>query len=118
MIKSTKLLKIYLHKYIYLAPIIMLLVTLYSNFFNINYVVAGNVIGYSLLTNITMFYFFNYKGNYCWFTRNIPIGLISINLFDIIGCFIDYETYSILFNLLVVFVTTLFYIMYKIKNIY
>jgi len=114
---KARLLKFYLDKYIFLAPIIMLSITLYSNFFNINYVIVGNIIGYSILTNITMYYLFNFKGSYCWFTRNIPIGLVSINIIDIIGCFIDYEKYKIMFNILVVFIIVFFYIIYKIKNI-
>lgn len=112
-----KILKFYTNKYIYLIPIIMLLATLYSIYFKINYVVVGNVLGCSILTNIAMYYFFNFKGNYCWFTKNVPLCLITINLIDIIGYFIEYKKYNTFFNLIVISMTVVFYIIYKVKNI-
>lgn len=112
---STKLFKYYLDKYIYLIPIIMLIVTLYSNFYEINYTIAGNLIGYSLLTNILMWFLFN-KGNYCWFTKNIPLALIFINIVDILGAFINYDFYAKIFNTTVCFISLFMFLMFKIKT--
>jgi len=107
----------FLDKYIYLTPIIMLIITLYSNFMSMNYVVVGNIIGYSILTNITLFYIFNYKGVYCWFTRNIPKGLILINLIDIVGNYIDNQFYIKLFNIFVCSISLILFFIYKLKSI-
>tara|TARA_R110000782_G_scaffold258036_1_gene347590 strand:- start:405 stop:758 length:354 start_codon:yes stop_codon:yes gene_type:complete len=113
---STRLIKYYLDKYIYLAPIVMLVITLYSNFFDLNYVIIGNLIGYSILTNIVLWYLFNVKGNYCWFTKNVPLGLIAINLLDITAAFINYEYYARLFNILVCTVSLFLFMIFKIKT--
>jgi len=107
----------FLDKYIYLTPIIMLVITLYSNFMSINYVVVGNIIGYSILTNITLFYIYNYKGSYCWFTRNVPKGLILINIMDIVGSYINYHYYIKLFNIFVCSISLILFIIYKLKSI-
>lgn len=106
----------FLDKYIYLSQPIMLLVTLISNFVSLNYVVAGNMIGYSVLTNVVFFYLFNYKGNYCWFTRNTPKFLLLINLLDIIGNFIDYSYYNRLFNIFICSISLILFTIHKIKK--
>ena len=113
---STRLIKYYLDKYIYLAPIVMLVITLYSNFFALNYVVAGNLIGYSILTNVVFWYLFNFKGDFCWFTKNIPLGLIAINLIDITAELIHYEYYAKIFNIGVCSVSLILFMGFKIKN--
>jgi len=108
------LIKYYIKKYIHLVPIIMLCVTLISNFIDINYVVAGNLIGYSILSNFLMWYFFNFTGSYCWFTRKASLGLILINLIDIFGVFIDYGYYTKIFNVVVCSVALFLYSIFKI----
>lgn len=78
----------------------MLLFTLASNFVELNYVIAGNSIGYSLASNCIAWYLFNCTNKkYCWFTRNAPIGLGIINLIDIIGFYIEYQDYNKIFNI-------------------
>lgn len=108
------LIKYYLKKYIHLVPIIMLVVTLISNFIDINYVVAGNLIGYSILSNFLMWYFFNFTGSYCWFTRKSSLGLILINLIDIFGEFIDYGCYTKIYNIVVCSVVLFLFSIFKI----
>lgn len=109
--------KRFLDKYIYLTQPIMLFVTLISNFIDLNYTLAGNIIGYSLLSNIVFFYLFNYKGNYCWFTRRAPIALILINITDIIGCYVDYEVYRVCFNIVVTFSSLVLFLIFQLQKI-
>jgi hypothetical protein len=94
----------FLDKYIYLSQPIMLLTTIIYNFFIFNnigaWVVGGNIIGFSLLTNLMLFYLFNFKGRYCWFTRNCYIFLSATNILDIIGwLFLDDCHYFAYYNI-------------------
>jgi len=114
---NNRLLKFYIRKYIHLIPITMILATLLSNFIELNYVLVGNILGYSLLSNIVMWCFFNLDGNYCWFTRNIATGLIIMNILDIIGCYIDYEYYVSLFNIIICLITLILFLVFEIKKI-
>lgn len=113
-------LKSFLDRYIFIVPILMLLACLYSNFFYLDYVLAGNVLGCSILSNLVMFYLFNFKGRYCWLTRNAPMGLIFINLIDIIGVWVLDKWYIFLFNIVVcltiLILASIFYIKKRLKN--
>lgn len=112
--------KAFLDRYIFLVPIFMLLLALLSEFVKLDYVAVGNMVGWSILSNIPMFYFFNFKGKYCWFTRNAPIGLILINIVDIIGVFIPDEDYNFWFNVTIcstiIILALLFYIKKKLSH--
>jgi len=110
------LIKYYMKKYIHLTPVIMLIITLISNFIEINYVVVGNLIGYSILSNFVMWYFFNFTGNFCKFTKRVSLGLIFINLIDIIGYFINYSYYTKIFNVTICTVTLVFFMYYKFNK--
>jgi hypothetical protein len=105
-----------LRKYIHLAPVIMLAITLLSNFINLNYVIAGNIIGYSLLSNLVMWFHFNFTGKYCFITRKISLGLIFINIIDIIGEFINYGYYTSIFNVVVCSVSLTLFTIFKLKD--
>ena len=72
----------------YLAPIILLMGTFLSCFFDYNFVIVGNVLGYSLATNFVFIGVFTF-GNFCIFTRLSPIGLLLINLVDIFDILIN-----------------------------
>lgn len=85
--------RMFLKQTIYLVPIIMLIGTLLSCFIDFNYVIVGNILGCSLLTN-TVFFFHFYYGKYCWFTRLSPIGLCIINIVDIIGNYLSNTFYN------------------------
>ena len=110
------LIRYYLKKYIHLTPIIMLVITLISNFIDVNYVVVGNLMGYSILSNFLMWYFFNFTGSYCWFTRKSSLGLILINIIDILGSFINYSYYSKIFNVTICLVALFLFIYHKLKK--
>lgn len=119
--KNLKLyIKAFLDRYIYLAPVFMLLACLYSSFFHINYVVAGNVIGCGLFSNGIAAYHFNFRGKYCWFTRNAPIGLGFINIVDIAGFYMDDKIYVFIFNVaicsIICILASIFYIKKQFKD--
>lgn len=105
--------KFWLKKNIYLLPIILLGVDLLSIFVKLDFVVAGNIAGYSLITNILFFYVF-YYGKYCWLTRLSPIGLCAINIINIIGGYISNTFYSFWYTLCVFFITITFSIIFEI----
>ena len=110
------LIKYYLKKYIHLVPVIMLIITLISNFIEINYVVAGNLIGYSILSNFFMWYHFNFTGSYCKISKRISFGLVLINMIDIFGEFIKYSYYTKIFNVVVCSVALTLFIIFKLKK--
>lgn len=110
------MIRILLDRYIFLVPIFMILASLLSNFIDLNYVLAGNLIGYSIAGNLAMFYFFNYKGRYCWFTRNAPIGLILVNFVDIIGVYISEKNYIFWFNVVICSTFTILALIFFIKK--
>lgn len=95
--------KFWIKQYIYLLPIIMLVADLLSLFIDFNYTVMGNILGYSLVTNVLFFYVF-YYGNYCWFTRLSPIGLCAINVVNIVGNYISDKFYNFWYVLVIFFV--------------
>jgi len=114
---SKRLLKFYIKKYIHLIPITMILATLLSNFIELNYVLVGNILGYSILSNIVMWCFFNFNNDYCWFTRNITSGLIIMNIIDVVGCYLDYDYYSNFFNITICSVTLILFLIFEIKKL-
>ena len=59
-------------------------VSFLSVIFDLNYVVWGNIGGYSLATDILFFYIFWY-GKYCLLTKLLPIGLVISNIVNIFG---------------------------------
>jgi len=109
--------KRFLDKNIYLSQPIMLLVTLCSNFIDMNFTLAGNIIGYSFMTNLVFFYLFNYKGNYCWFTKKAPLFLMLVNAIDVIGVYIDYQIYSKIFNITICGVSLILFFIHKTKQL-
>lgn len=114
----------WLKRYAYMLPIIMLVASFVLAFIDLknnqNYVVAGNILGYSLATDILFFLYFSTEKKYCILTRVSPIGLLLMNCVDIIG-FYFYENfynfwYIISINFIVFFLSILFYITKKIKK--
>jgi VanZ family protein len=94
----------------------MLAGTFLSNFIDLSYIAAGNILGYSILSNILMHFQFNTK-RYCWLVRNIPAALILINLIDIASLFIPYTIYSSVFNVIVCSMTITLSIIFKLKKL-
>jgi hypothetical protein len=94
----------------------MLAGTFLSNFIDLNYVAAGNILGYSILSNILMHFQFNTK-RYCWLVRNIPTALILINLIDIASLFIPDHVFAPIFNVVVCSMTITLSIIFKLKKL-
>lgn len=81
-------------KYSYILPLIMVLATLLSKFVVFDFVIIGNILGYSILTNILGYLWFNRKNtNYCFFSKNVWYFFIVNNLINILGTFFKYEIY-------------------------
>ena len=59
-----------------------------------DYIIVGNILGYSILTNILGYLWFNRKHtNYCFFSKNVWYFLIANNVINILGTFVNYKTY-------------------------
>ncbi len=100
--------KHFLKQTIYLLPIFLMGVSFLSVIipylgFNFDYVVWGNIGGFSLITDVLFFYIF-YHGKYCVLTKILPIGLFIINILNIVGVFCPkyYEAWyeTIIFSLI------------------
>src|SRR6476620_11692786 len=106
-------------RYIYLLPFILLAVTFVSAFIDYNYVIVGNIAGYSIVTNIFFIYYFTFRKKFCTLTRLSPVGLLFINIFDIVGhLFCGYDFYNfwyiVITTAIVLFLSFLFYIKNKL----
>lgn len=87
-----KRLKIFLIKTAYLLSYLLMTVSFLAVIFRLcnlpwDWVLWGNIGGYSLITSILFFKDF-YFGDYCWTTRHMPIALITTNVVNIIGIFL------------------------------
>jgi len=106
---------------IFLIPIILLVVSLISAFFeytNYGYIILGNTFGYSLFVNYAFIGIFTLNKKYCLLTRLTPIGLVIINTVDIIGTYINPNFYNFWYVVvtcsLVLLASIIFYINKKI----
>lgn len=107
--------KHFLKQTIYLVPIILLVGTLLSLIIDFDYVLLGNILGYSIVSNLLFVYHF-YYGPYCWLTRKAVIGLLIINIVDIIGVFIDYKIYSKIFEISICGIIITLALIFEIKK--
>lgn len=104
--------------------ILMFVVTLFSSFFhlyeyedNFFYIFLSNLCGYSLCTNIFIWLWFNKsRKKFCWFSRNAPIGLIIINVFNILGVFTPYPRYEFFFHIVVCSICFSLYLVFKLMK--
>jgi hypothetical protein len=78
--------KHFLKQTIYLLPIFLMGVSFLSIMFDLNFVVWGNIGGYSLVTDVLFVYIF-YYGNYCKLAKILPFGLILSNIVNILGVY-------------------------------
>lgn len=97
MSKSYKYLERFFRETLFLVPIILLLASLVTAFWNYSifgYIIIGNTFGYSLFVNYAFIIIFTLNKNYCVLTRLTPIGLVIINIIDIVGSYMDRSFYS------------------------
>lgn len=101
-------------KYINLLPVILLVASFLSAFVNYNYVVIGNLFGYSISTNLLFILYFSTNKKFCSLIRLSPIGLILMNVVDIVGFYFDDNFYNFWYvvsiSSVVFFLSFLFYI--------
>jgi len=102
--------KFFLKKTIYLLPIMLMGVSFLSVFFDLNYTLWGNIGGFSLVTDVLFFYVF-YYGNYCLFTKLLPIGMFIMNLTNIYGYYCPkyYESWYEIVIFFVILSSTIIY---------
>ena len=104
-------------KYIKHLPTIVIflsvVVSFLSNFIDFNYVLVGNVIGYSILWNLVIIYFLK-RLKYCVYTIIAMCNLTVLNIFNILNSYdvIDYKSYNLTYDgltLLIMFLTMFIY---------
>lgn len=81
----------FLKQTIYLLPILLMGVSFLSIIvpwfgYSFDYVLWGNIGGFSLVTDVLFFYVF-YYGKYCIFTKLFPVCLFLVNLVNIWGLY-------------------------------
>ena len=90
-------------KYIKHLPTIVIflsvVVSFLSNFIDFNYVLVGNVIGYSILWNLVIIYFLK-RLKYCVHTIIAMCNLTVLNIFNILNSYdvIDYQSYNLTYD--------------------
>lgn len=95
----------------------MILATFVSHIVDFNYIVVGNILGYSLLASLPMIYLFWFNNKrYCWFTKLSCIALPVMNIICIIGVFLEYEKYVYIFDLSIIAITTALSIIFTIQK--
>jgi hypothetical protein len=110
-----------MRKYIYLLPFILLAVAFVTAFVDESnftyYIIVGNTAGCSIVTNILFVYYFTFTKKFCILTRLSPVGLLFINLFDIIGhLFCGYGFYNFWYIVITVSMVLFLSILFYIKN--
>lgn len=86
-----------MRKLISALPFVGLIASLLSNYVTFNYIVAGNVLGYSLMTDAFMLYFV-FKLRFCVYTKLAVISLTLLNLVCLLGTTINYPAYAKLYD--------------------
>jgi len=92
-------------KYIPIFQIIATLTLAFYEMDNLLYVFLSNILGYSLFSSIFFAYYL--KGETEKHIKIAPYFLILINIFNIIGLFIDYQLYEKSFILLITIIYTI-----------
>lgn len=76
-------------KYLYILPIVNLLVTFTVYFTPLDikdWVFIGNLSGYSIITSLVYVGVFCFSKRYCAFTKITSYGLLAISVFNSISC--------------------------------
>lgn len=128
-------LELFFHKTIYLLPIFLMAVSFLSAFYKwfslgidylfcplqtwsteMNYVVWGNVGGFSIICNLAFVYIFWFgKFEYCLFTKFSPFSLILVNLVNIWG-FYKPEHYKAWYEIVIFTVTLTPLLIYELNR--
>jgi hypothetical protein len=96
----------------------MLLATFASNFIQMDFTIWGNILGYSLLTNIVFIYVFIVSNrNYCWFTKLSVIALPLMNIICLFGNLVNYETYGFWYEVIICAIVFFLSILLALKKL-
>lgn len=111
--------KYFLKQTIYLLPILLMGVSFLSVIipwfgYDFNYVLWGNIGGFSLITDVLFFYVF-YYGKYCIFTRLFPVCLFLVNLVNIWG-FYNQKYYNVWYEIAILSVTSTALLIYQLSK--
>lgn len=95
----------------------MLLATFLSHLVELNYIILGNVLGYSVFATLPMIYLFWYTNKkYCWFTKLSVLALPVMNLICIGGVYLDYYEFSYIYDVVIISITVSLSIMLTIQK--
>lgn len=128
-------LEIFFHKTIYLLPILLIAVSFLSAFYKwiiyfidylfcplqtwskeMNYLLWGNIGGFSLIVDISFLYIFWFgKFEYCLFTKFTPFSLILVNLVNIWGLY-NPEHYKAYYEIVIFTVTLTPLLIYELNR--
>ncbi len=111
--------KFFLKQTIYLLPIFLMAVSFLSVIvpwtgYDFNYVLWGNIGGFSLVTDVLFFYVFRF-GNYCTLTKYLPIALFMANLVNILGVIFP-KYYHVWYEIVVFSLILTLVLIYEIKR--
>ena len=111
--------KYFIKEFIWLTPILLMGVSFLSVIFPwlgfpFEYIVWGNIGGFSLLTNLVLFERF-YYGKYCIFTKLFPVGLILVNIVNIWG-FYNPKYYNVWYEIVILSVTSTALLIYQLSK--
>ena len=109
-------------KYKHLLPVILLVASFFSIFFKYDlygYILLGNFVGWSILVSLYFIFEFTLNKKYCLISRISPVGLLMINIIDVIGYYFDenfYNFWYVLTTCSFIFSLTIIHYLKKIKR--
>ena len=94
-----------------------LVVSFLANFYDFNYVVASNTLGYSFLFNLVILQLLK-KLKYCIYTILAMATLTIFNCFNLANelNFIDYDTYYLMYDTITIIIMFLTMLIYSVKK--
>lgn len=99
-------------------PIVMLAASVLSNYVSLTipeYFFIGDLLGYSLLTDLFMLYMvFNLR--FCIPTKIAVIGLCALTMFSLLNPILNYETYAKIYDTIIVSLCILFSVIAYLKK--
>lgn len=108
-------------RYIKYLPTIVIffsvVVSFLSNYIDFDYILIGNITGYSILWNLVIIYFLK-RLKYCIHTIIAMYNLTVLNLFNILDSYnvIDYNTYYLTYDCLTLAIMFLTMLLYSAKK--
>ncbi len=113
MITKKKLFRSFPTTVIYLAVVVSFM----SNFYDFDFVLIGNSIGYSVLFNLVILYFLK-QLKYCIHTRIAMLNLTLLSLYGLLNGLgvIDYDTYYLTYDTTTIIIMFLTMLIYSVKK--